>query len=406
MPRAASNKVTKKAPTKVPKKATSSVASVLRQQATQSAKRHVVRKPQHRPAPRVLSPRTKDAYRYIRDQARLEVLQGACLPQTTALDLSVGVPPMEFSDSLNVSFLMASFVSDEAALLNLSEQVLEALGTPTETVIPSAAAVPLVAPAVHEIEDDGATLDETSVTTPSTSSGSSLGLSGNATDCVIVDDEDDDITVIELAEDLPVSGPDNALIEQLLLESPEQETNNSPSSFTEDILVAELSRVANRKTRPIPLMLDYRDHYESSDRIRKVREAYPPQYVNVYQGLNPPYAQEKRIPERKPPFLSKLISFNSVFYLDYPWSVRHGHCGMCSLGRSIGLETVQELRACRPIPGNPRFLLDLALSCPNCGEVFLLPGLLQLHIENLHAGSGWDGPAQICPNCQTASYYP
>ena len=67
--------------------------------------------------------------------------------------------------------------------------------------------------------------------------------------------------------------------------------------------MAELSRVASRKARPIPLLLDYRDHHESSDRIRKVREAYPPQYVNVYLGLNPPYAREKRIPERKPPFL-------------------------------------------------------------------------------------------------------
>ena len=304
MPGKASNKVTKKAPKKVPKKAAFSVASILRQQATQSAKRRVVRTPQHRPTPRVLSPRTKGTYRYIRDQARLEVLEGACLPQTAALDLSVGVPPMELSNSLNVSFLMASFVSDEDTLLNLSEQVLEALGTPNETVTPSAAAVPLVSPAVHEIEDDGATLDETLVATPSTSSGSSLGLSGNATDCVIVDDEDDDITVIEPAEDLPVSSPDSVLIEELLLEGLEQEPNNLPGPFTEDILMAELSRVAGREDRPIPLLLDHHDHNESSIRIRKLREAYPPEYVNVYLSLKPPYAPEKRIPERKPSFCS------------------------------------------------------------------------------------------------------
>ena len=303
MPGKASNKVTKKAPTKVSKKATFTVDSILRgrEQAAQSAKRRVVRKPQRRTTSHVLPQRAKDTFRYIRDQARLEVLQGACLPQTAALDLSVGVPPMELSDSLNVSLLMASFVSGESTLLNLSEQVLEALGTPNETVTPSAAAVPLVAPAVHEIDDDGTTLDETMVPTPSTSSGSSLGLSGNAADCVIVDDEDDDITVIELAEDLPVSSPDSALIESLLLEGLEQETNNLPDPSTEDILVAELSRVAGREARPIPLLLDHHDHHESSARIRRVREAYPPEYVNVYPSLKPPYAPEKRIPEGKPP---------------------------------------------------------------------------------------------------------
>ena len=129
-----------------------------------------------------------------------------------------------------------------------------------------------------------------------------------------MDDEDDDITVIEQSEDLPASGPDNVPIEQLLMESPEQETNNPPSSFTEDLLVAELSRVASRKARSVPLLLDYRDHHESSDRIRKVREAYPPQYVNVYLSLNPPYAQEKRIPERKPLFLLHLSLFPSTLF--------------------------------------------------------------------------------------------
>ena len=301
MPRKASNKVSKKAPKKVSKNATFPVARIQRQQATQSAKRRVERNPQRRPTPSVLSPRTKDNFRNLCDQVRLELLQGACQPQIDALDLSVGVPPTELSDGLNVSFLMDSFVSDEAALLNLSEQVLEALGTPNETVTPSAAAVPLMAPAVHEIEDDGTTLDETMVPTPSTSSGSSLGLSGNAADCVIVDDEDDDITVIELAEDLPVSSPDSALIESLLLEGREQETNSLPDPSTEDILVAELSRVAGREARPIPLLLDHRDHHESSIRIRRVREAYPHQYVNVYPSLNPPYAHEKRIPQGKPP---------------------------------------------------------------------------------------------------------
>ena len=303
MPRKDSKKVSKKAPKKVSKNATFPVARIQRQQATQSAKRRVERNPQRRPTPSVLSPRTKDKFHNLRDQVRLELLQGACQPQIDALDLSMGVPPTELSDGLNVSFLMDSFVSDEAALLNLSEQVLEALVAPNETVSPSTSAIPLMAPAIHEIEDDGATLDEALVPMPSTSSSSSPGLSGNATDSVIVDDEDDDITVIEQAEDLPASGTDDVPIGQLLLESPEQETNNSPGSFTEDILVAELSRVASQKARPIPLLLDYRDHHESSDRIRKVREAYPPQYVNIYLGLNPPYAREKRIPERKPPFL-------------------------------------------------------------------------------------------------------
>lgn len=79
---------------------------------------------------------------------------------------------------------------------------------------------------------------------------------------------------------------------------------------------------------------------------------------------------------------------------------------MCAKGRSLGLETVQELSTCRPIPGSSLSLIDLARICPHCGEVFFLPGLLELHIENLHAGSGWDGPAQTCPSCHTASFYP
>ena len=302
MPRKDSKKVSKKAPKKVSKNATFPVARIQRQQATQSAKRRVERNPQRRPTPSVLSPRTKDKFRNLCDQVRLELLQGACQPQIDALDLSMGVPPTELSDGLNVSFLMDSFVSDEAALLNLSEQVLEALVAPNETVSPSTSAIPPMAPAIHEIEDDGATLDEALVPMPSTSSSSSPGLSGNATDSVIVDDEDDDITVIEPAEDLPVSSPDSVLIEELLLDGLGQEPNNLPGPLTEDILVAELSRVAGREDRPIPLLLDHNDHNESSIRIRKLREAYPPEYVNVYPSMNPPYAPEKRIPERKPPF--------------------------------------------------------------------------------------------------------
>ena len=412
MARKSSNKVPKNAPKKVSKNATLPVARIQRQQATQSDKRRVERNPQRRPTSNVLSPRTRDKFRNLRDQVRLELLQGDNQPQTDALDLSVGVPSTEFSDGLNVSLLVASFVPDEAALINLSEQVLEVLGTTNEIVPPSTSAAPLMAPAIHEIEDDGTTLDETLVPTPSTSSSSSSssGLSGNATNSVVVDDEDDDIMVIEQAGDLPASGPHNVPTEQLLLESPKQETSKAPNSLTEEILLAELSRVANRKARPVPLLMDYRDHHESSDRIRKVREAYPHEYVGVYLRLNPPYAKEKRIPEGNPPFLPltfKLIPYNFVFYhLGYPWSVRHGHCGMCAKGRSLGLETVQELSTCRPIPGNSRTLIDLALICPQCGEVFFLPGLLQLHIENLHAGSGWDGPAQTCPSCHTASFYP
>ena len=303
MPGKASNKVTKKAPAKVSKRAKFTVDSVLpgREQAAQPTKRRVVRKPQRRTASCALPPLAKDVARYISAQARQEVFQGDCLPQTTALDLSVGVPSMELSDDLDVSQLMASLVADESTLLELSEQVLEVLGAPNETVTSSAAAVPLIAPAVHEIEDDGTTLDETMVSTPSTSSGSSLGLSRNAADSVIVDDEDDDIMVIEPAENLPVSSPDSALIESLLLEGREQETNNLPDPSTDDILVAELSRVAGREAPSIPLLLDHRDHHESSIRIRKVREAYPHQYVDVYTSLNPPYAPRKRIPQGKLP---------------------------------------------------------------------------------------------------------
>ena len=314
MARKNSNKVSKNAPKKVSKNATLPVARIQRQQATQSAKRRVERNPQRRPTSSILSPRTKDKFRNLCDQVRLELLQGDNQPQTDALDLSVGVPPTEFSDGLNVSLLVASFVPDEAALINLSEQVLEVLETTSETVAPSTSAVPLIAPAVHEIEDDGATLDETLVPTPSTSSSSSSGLSENATDSVIVDDEDDDIMVIGQAKGPPASGPDNVPIEQLLMESPERETSKSPNSLTEEILLAELSRVANRKARPVPLLMDYRDHHESSDRIRKVREAYPPQYVNVYLSLNPPYAQEKRIPERKPLFLFTFTLFLLILF--------------------------------------------------------------------------------------------
>ena len=318
MPRAASNKVAKKAPKKISRKLTPSVDRVLRQQATQSDKRRVVRKPQRRPTPCVLPQRTKDKFRSIRDQALSEVLQGACPPQPAALDacppqvdaldLSVGVPLLELSDDLDVSLLMA-FVSDGPTLLDLSEQFLESLATQNETVTPSAAAVPLVAPSVHEIKDDGATLDETVVATPSTSSGSNLGSSGNATASIIVDDEDDDVQVIEPIEDLLASSPDSAPVEQLLLESHEEAANNLPCSSTEDILVAELSRVASQEDRPIPLLLPYRDHSESSDRIRRVREASPHTYVNIYLELKPPYAIEKRIPERKFPFspLSNLF---------------------------------------------------------------------------------------------------
>ena len=303
MARKSSNKVPKKAPKKVSKNAPLPVARIQRLHATQSAKRRVERNPQRRPSPNVLSPRTRDKFRNLRDQVWLELLQGNSQPQTDALDLSVGVPPTELStDGLNMSFLVASFVPDEAALVSLSEQVLEVLETTSETVAPSTSAVPLIAPAVHEIEDDGATLDETLVPTPSTSSSSSSGLSENATDSVIVDDEDDDIMVIGQAKGPPASGPDNVPIEQLLMESPERETSKSPNSLTEEILLAELSRVANRKARPVPLLMDYRDHHESSDRIRKVREAYPHEYVGVYLRLNPPYAKEKRIPEGKPPF--------------------------------------------------------------------------------------------------------
>ena len=339
MPRAASNKVAKKVPKRISRKPAPSLDRVLRQQATQSDKRRVVRKPQHRPAPCVLPQLTQDRLRYIRDQTLLEVLQGACPPQTAALDLSVGLPLLELSDDLDVSLLelpndsdvslLMAFVSDGPTLLDLSEQFLEGLATQNETVTPSAAAVPLVAPSVHEIKDDGVTLDETVVATssvheikdggvtsdktvvatPSTSSGSSLGSSGNATASIIVDDEDDDVQVIEPIEDLLASSPDNAPVEQLLLESHEGAANNLPCPSTEDILVAELSRVASQEDRPIPLLLPYRDHSESSDRIRGVREASPHNYVNIYPKLKPPYAIEKRIPERKFPFfpLSNLF---------------------------------------------------------------------------------------------------
>ena len=310
MPRAASNKVAKKAPKKISRKPAPSLDRVLRQQATQSDKRRVVRKPQRRPAPCVLPRITQDKFRRIRDRALSEVLEGACPPQPAALDacppqvdaldLSVGVPLLELSDDLDVSLLM-SFVSDGSALLDLSEQFLESLATQDETVTPSAAAVPLVAPSVHEIKDDGVTLDETVVATPSTSSGSNLGSSGNATASIIVDDEDDDVQVIEPIEDLLASSPDSAPVEQLLLESHEEAANNLPCPSTDDILVAEMSRVANQEGPPIPLLLPYRDHPESSDRIRRVRGAPPHTYVNLYPKLKPPYAFEQRIPERKFP---------------------------------------------------------------------------------------------------------
>ena len=417
MARKPSNKVSKNVPKKVSKIATLPVSRIQRQQATQSAKRRVDRTPQRRPTPNTLSPRARDKFnRNLRDQVWLELLQGnshkvAAPPQTDALDLSAGVAPTELpTDGLNLSFLVSSFVPDDSALVNLSDQVLKVLETTSETVAPSTSAVPLIAPAVHEIEDDGATLDETLVPTPSTSSSSSSGSSENATDSVVVDDEDDDIMVIEQAKGPPASAPDNVPLEQLLMESPGRETSNPSGSFTEEILLAELSRTASRKPRPVPLLLDYRDHYESNDRIRKVREAYPHEYVGVYLCMSPPYPKEKRIPEGKRPFFlftSRLIPYNSVFYhLDYPWSVRHGHCGMCAKGRSLGLETVQELSTCRPIPGNSLSLIDLARICPHCGEVFFLPGLLELHIKNLHAAPGWDGPAQTCPSCHTASFYP
>ena len=315
MPRVAPNKVAKKVPKKISRKPAPSLDRVLRQLAVPSDKRRVVRKPQHRPAPCVLPRLTHDKFRNIRDRALSEVLEGACppqpaaidacSPQVDALDLS-GVPLLELSDELDASFLM-SFASDGPTLLDLSEEYLVSLATQDEIVPPSAAAVPLVAPSVHEIQDDGVTMDETVVATPSTSSGSNLGSSGNATASIIVDDEDDDVQVIEPIEDLLASSPDSAPVEQLLLESHEEAANNLPCPSTEDILVAELSRVASQEDRPIPLLLPYRDHYESSDRIRRVREAYPPNYVNVYLELKPPYAIEKRIPERKSPFLPNFL---------------------------------------------------------------------------------------------------
>ena len=338
MPRAAPNKVAKKVPKKISRKPAPSLDRVLRQQAVPSDKRRVVRRPQHRPAPCVLPRLTHDKFRNIRDRALSEVLEGACPPQPAAidacppqvdaLDLSVGEPLLELSDELDASFLM-SFASDGPTLLDLSEEFLESLATQDEMVPPSAAAVPLVAPSVHEIKDDGVTLDETVVATssvheikdggvtsdktvvatPSTSSGSSLGSSGNATASIIVDDEDDDVQVIEPIEDLLASSPGSAPVEQLLLESHEEAANNLPCPSTEDILVAELSRVANQEDRPIPLLFPYRDHPESSDRIRRVRGAPPHTYVTLYPKLKPPYAIEQRIPERKFPFfpLSNLF---------------------------------------------------------------------------------------------------
>ena len=318
MPRAAPNKVAKKVPKKISRKPAPSLDRVLRQQAVPSDKRRVVRRPQHRPAPCVLPRLTHDKFRNIRDRALSEVLDGACPPQPAAidacppqvdaLDLSVGEPLLELSDELDASFLM-SFASDGPTLLDLSEEFLESLATQDEMVPPSAAAVPLVAPSVHEIKDDCVTLDETVVATPSTSSGSSLGSSGNATASIIVDDEDDDVQVIEPIEDLLASSPGSAPVEQLLLESHEEAANNLPCPSTEDILVAELSRVANQEDRPIPLLFPYRDHPESSDRIRRVRGAPPHTYVTLYPKLKPPYAIEQRIPERKFPFfpLSNLF---------------------------------------------------------------------------------------------------
>ena len=317
MPRVAPNKVSTKVPKKISRKpAKPSLDSVLRQRAVLSDKRRVVRKPQHRPAPCVLPRLTHNKFRNIRDRALSEVLEGACppqpaaidacSPQTDALDWSVGEPLLELSDELDASFLM-SFASDGPALLDLSEEFLESLATQDEIVPPSAAAVPLVAPSVHEIQDDGVTMDETVVATPSTSSGSNLVSSGNPTASIIVDDEDDDVQVIEPIEDLLASSPDNAPVEQLLLESHEEAANNLPCPSTEDILVAELSRVASQEDRPIPLLLPYRDHSESSDRIRGIREASPHNYVNIYPKLKPPYAIEKRIPERKSPFLPNFL---------------------------------------------------------------------------------------------------
>ena len=318
MPRVAPNKVAKKVPKKISRKPAPSLDRVLRQQAVPSDKRRVVRKPQHRPAPCVLPRLTHDKFRNIRDRALSEVLEGACPPQPAAidacsppidaLDWSVGEPLLELSDELDASFLM-SFASDGPALLDLSEEFLESLATQDEIVPPSAAAVPLVAPSVHEIQDDGVTMDETVVATPSTSSGSNLVSSGNATASIIVDDEDDDVQVIEPIEDLLASSPDSAPVEQLLLESHEEAANNLPCPSTEDILVAELSRVASQEDRPIPLLFPYRDHPESSDRIRRVRGAPPHTYVNLYPKLKPPYAIEQRIPERKFPFfpLSNLF---------------------------------------------------------------------------------------------------
>ena len=318
MPRVAPNKVSTKVPKKISRKpAKPSLDSVLRQRAVSSDKRRVVRKPQHRPAPCVLPRLTHNKFRNIRDRALSEVLEGACppqpaaidacSPQTDALDWSVGEPLLELSDELDASFLM-SFASDGPALLDLSEEFLESLATQDEIVPPSAAAVPLVAPSVHEIQDDGVTMDETVVATPSTSSGSNLVSSGNPTASIIVDDEDDDVQVIEPIEGLLASSPASTPVERLLLESREDAANNLPRP-TEDIFVAELSRVANQEDRPIPLLFPYRDHPESSDRIRRVRGAPPHTYVNLYPKLKPPYAIEQRIPERKFPFfpLSNLF---------------------------------------------------------------------------------------------------
>ena len=135
MPRAAPNKVAKKVPKKISRKPAPSLDRILRQQATRSDKRRVVRKPQHRPAPCVLPRLTHDKFRNIRDRALSEVLEGACPPQPAAidawppqvdaLDLS-GVPLLELSDELDASFLM-SFASDGPTLLDLSEEYLVSL---------------------------------------------------------------------------------------------------------------------------------------------------------------------------------------------------------------------------------------------------------------------------------------
>ena len=269
---------------------TSSVSRGSRQQTSQPSSQRVQRPPQLR-APHRESPRLPAAaLRHLANQVRSEV--EAFAPQTAALDLTSPVPPIPN----NVDFLVSSFVymSGGSVLPALSgpeaSGVLDLSSGVTPQSIPS---VPTTAPTTFE-NGDYVTLDETIAAAAVTEGISRPRPSDSEVEVLLLDDDVD-------VEFVPAATPLNSPVEELVQIDDNPEAARPSSPYVEDALLAEASLVANRVLPRVPLLLDQRDHREANDRLRKTREAIPPEYPSVYQGMRPPYPKRKRIPERKSP---------------------------------------------------------------------------------------------------------